>query len=112
MGDVSGFEALQFIGATNKQTFLEGPICHNSFAYQTSRLRCLFTDTSCPVIFRLPAFPVPPTLTFSSNSPPILLLHPTQTNVSGITSSRSAGISAPHILQCLAFVSIAFVFTN
>src|SRR5262245_18827322 len=66
---------------------------------QTNRRRFLFTDTSCPVIFRLPALPVPPTLTCSSNSPPIFLLHLTQTSVSGMTSSRSGGISAPQILQ-------------
>lgn len=79
-------------------------------SHQTSGLRCLLTDTSCPVIFKLPAFPVPPTRTLSSNSPPIFWLHFTQTSVSGMTSSRSRGISTPHLLQCLASVSIRFSF--
>src|ERR1041385_8863162 len=82
----------------------------NVMPSQTSRRRCLFTDTSCPVIFRLPAFPVPPTLTCSSNSPPIFLLHFTHTSVSGMTSSRSGGISAPQTTQHLAFRFIIFLF--
>lgn len=57
---------------------------------------CRVTDTSCPVFFRLPALPVELVVTFSSNSPPIFWLHPTQTSVSGMTSSRSGGISTPH----------------
>jgi hypothetical protein len=79
--------------------------------HQRKDRRCLLTDTSCPVIFRLPALCVPPTLTFSSNSPPTLRLHLTQSRVSGITCRRSGGISVPQILH-LAFVSIVFFFTN
>ena len=60
------------------------------------------------MILRLPGLAVPPTVTLSSNSPPIFLLHRTQTSVSGITSSLSFGISAPQILQFFALPYLLF----
>ena len=64
-------------------------------AYRSGR-RFLRTDSSWPVFFRLPAFPVKPTRTSSSNSPPIFSLHATHTSVSGSVRRRAGGIEVPH----------------
>jgi hypothetical protein len=67
-------------------------------AYRSGR-RFLRTDNSWPVFLRLPAFPVKPTRTSSSNSPPIFSLHSTHTSVSGSVRRRAGGIGVPHRRQ-------------
>jgi hypothetical protein len=67
-------------------------------AYRSGR-RFLRTDSSWPVFFRLPTFPVKPTRTSSSNSPPIFSLHATHTSVSGSVRRRAGGIGVPHCRQ-------------
>jgi hypothetical protein len=68
------------------------------------------TDTSWPVCFRLPALLVPQIVTLSSNSPPIFWLHRTHTQVSGITSSRSRGISTLQMRHFRISVSMGVPF--